>query len=462
MISPLLKWSAVGLSSLVVVFVATQAVIHSRGSNDSNGRDYYAKEREARAEAAKKYSKKPETSVTPSIAIVSTAPTSETKSEVKADVKKESPKLTSSTSQATESKVSSPPVKQANCPSLDKYIADIEREGPPTWSQLDCFFAKLSRKDIPAFYSRVSIDYDNPAILGNSVNNYYNAWAAYNSQFGTNLSTASTIGIPPYADANRKVFTYPLSSSNFDLKMRGSATALVKEKLAGRRLIFQTFHPPSQIAPAFSSVDQFRAWLADTWVPQKKSEAEVAEKLKAEYYVPFPVEADIFFNKVSQPTLGNLPGDQLVPVVQDWINQTREAVRPIYKGRLVIQLAAKVADGPHWKNLSVKGFDELAGTLLPGCDVVSAKEQAESQFKHYADLAKRDGIPWSMGELGLFEKYFKACDHTLAEMELDVLSAVLPIGIAQDPKPVGLNVDNTYTSDAARAKVIDFFRANGG
>lgn len=462
MLTPIVKWSAIGLGSLAVVFVGTQAVLHSKGSLPGGGKDYYAQERAAREAAAEKYAVKStpvEPSPTASPVVANSITPSQTKTNPTVPVTTAVPKTAEV--QVADTKTTSAPVEK-NCPSIDNYIATMERDNPPSWSQLDCYFAKLSRKNIPSFYSRVSIDYDNPAILGNSATNYYNAWSSYNKQFGTNLSTASTIGVPPYVGADRKVFTYPLSSANFDLKMRGSATVFAKEKLNGNRVIFQTFHPPSQIAPAFTSVDQFRAWLADTWVPQKKVEAEVAEKIKAEYYVPFPVEADIFFNKVSQPTLGNLPGDQLVPVVQDWINQTRDAVRPIYKGRLVIQLAAKVSDGPHWKNLSIKGFDEMAGTLLPTCDAASAKTEAESQYKHYADLSKLDGIAWSMGELGLFEKYFKACDHSLASMELSVLDAVLPVAISQDPKPVGLNVDNTYTSDAARQKVIDFFRANGG
>ncbi len=365
------------------------------------------------------------------------------------------------TTTATLQTASSSSNKPTACTSIEKLLATFEQQ-LPTWAQLDCHFATLSRQTLPSFSTHISVDYD--ALAGardNLVTTYRNAWAQYETDYGSNIASTNAVGMPPYVGVDGQMISYPMSQANFDLKMRGAAVVYAAAKVTGKRIIFQTFHPPNSLAQKFASAEEFRSWTRDFWLPQKKSEAEIAEKLKSEYYVPFPVEADTFFNPIDQPQLNQLPTSELVSLAQEWINQTRDTVRPLYHGRLLIQLAANYETWPHWLNISVAGFDELAATVLPGCDVGTTETYLTTQFTGYRAIAARAGIPWSVGELGFYEKYFKACDHSKAEFEKELYQTAFRLLDSSEPQPVGLSIDETSPTTDAKQVIIDYFRTHG-
>jgi hypothetical protein len=348
------------------------------------------------------------------------------------------------------------------CLSVDRLLETFEQK-TPTWNELECHFAELTRSALPAFSTHISLDYDaHGDVRENLTLRYRNFWQQYENDYSSNVSSTSTVGMPPYVGADGQVITYPLSSANFDLKMRGAAVAFIAAKESGKRVIFQTFHPPSNLAPKFATAEEFRAWTRDFWLPQKKTEADLAEKLKAEYYVPFPVEADVFFNPIDQPELDQLPKSELVSLAQEWIDQTHATVRPLYQGRLLIQLAGNYASWPHWLEINATGFDELAATVLPGCDVSTTETYLTTQFSGYRAIAARAGIPWSIGELGFYEKYYKACDHSKAEFEKELYETAFRLLDASDPKPVGLSIDETSPTSEAKETIRAYFAAHGG
>ncbi|MBI4175225.1 hypothetical protein HY523_01255, partial [Candidatus Berkelbacteria bacterium] len=134
------------------------------------------------------------------------------------------------------------------CTSIEKLLSTFEQT-TPTWEQLDCYFADVTRLPTPAYFTKMNVDYD--AHRGDRtslVTIYRDLWDAYMREYGSNVSPANGAGMPPYVGTDGQPLSYPLSTDNFDAKMRGVAVAYLGEKAKGRRINFQNFHPPDQIA----------------------------------------------------------------------------------------------------------------------------------------------------------------------------------------------------------------------
>lgn len=305
-----------------------------------------------------------------------------------------------------------------NCPSIELLIDRLEGTDP-SWDDIECNAQDLRRLPIPVFAKRVVADPNGVFDTHNNLSLLYSAlWDKFAKEYSENLSSAVGHVLPPYADENRKTLSYPLSIHDHERVIKGRSVVFMAEKKKGRVIFFSNNPPPAKVAPLFKNLDEFEKWKSNTYVPQKTLEAKTAELIKAEYYDPFLVEAEVFFNKIDQPILGNLPDKELLTIAQDFVNDTRDAVRPYFKGRLIGRSYVKYEyAGDFWKNLSFKGFDEIMFTLVPTCDLASARSYITRQLSNYTFMAKRDNLPWTIGEFDVLEEHFKACGSNFEQLE---------------------------------------------
>lgn len=363
---------------------------------------------------------------------------------------------------------------QAFCPSLDSLIARVE-DDVPSWEQLACFTSGLAR--VPTtFRTRMVLDPDTVIPLQDGPRWLLSIWDRMRQQFAVNTSAVDKVGLPPHTDLERNRIQYPMEThyadagaALFDRSMRGAALFFLREKQAGRALYFSNNPPPWGVAPVFNTPDEFRTWVRDVHVPRKIMEAKTAELVQAEYYDPFQTEVEQFFAKSNQPVLAALRDTEVLQLGQEWVDQTKLAVRPLYSGRLLGRATHRVGlYSDAWSRLSFAGFDELAITLFVDCDVPTTLAYHQRQLTRFVGMAERDGIPWSVSELDVFRRYIETCGPNFEAIEADLYRAIFKLLHSQRTQPAGLHItlEKEYVAgqetrlEALRSVVNEYLRAH--
>lgn len=270
------------------------------------------------------------------------------------------------------------------------------------------------------------------------------------------LSPHQQNGLPPFAVA------HPILLASLGEVARAYSAVLLKEKAAGRRVLFNVPESPGASWPATAAA--FERWLTEYWVPRVALLAKVAETVKAEYFDPFTPEADVFFNVNG---LRSLPGPERLALAQTFVDQTRKAAAPfrgVLVGRQGWQFESPAVSWDFWAaapmgDLSFKGYGLLGVTLLPvvfgTCTAEYAHAYLQKQLAQVAKMAARDGIPWAVLELDVFTfgtlKQHAACGadpeaaySAIWQAVLDELRAVSPA-----PRLVAFTYPSEWSGQAA-------------
>lgn len=331
---------------------------------------------------------------------------------------------------------------------FDQMVDRLEYD-VPTWEQLSAFFKDLKRLPCPKFEIRGGTALSAAGSMGEDLNGVegstkivINSRRQASQKLPINISAANGVTLPPYLDENWKPITsYPLSATMYDKHLRVMAVAYLVEKRAGMPVSFHDLWPPLKYAswPVAKTVDEFWKWNREVYLPMKIKEAQTAELLKAEYYVPFPIEAERFFSEALQPYLGKLPEAELFKLTQEWIDSVADAVRPYFKGRLTAQAYTYYdALGDSMSELSFKKYDQLGFTIFPpGGDLEACKAYFRKQLGNYSKIIKKSGIPWGVVEIDLYDSYFqqygvKLTDDFLAALYQELFNQL----DAMDPQPI--------------------------
>lgn len=334
---------------------------------------------------------------------------------------------------------------RGGCPAVATLLAGVLGAGPayraPSWADLTCNTKRLRRLAPPKVAVAVSIDpdfQDRPdAASFRTAKTAANAVAARDrlltGGWPADLSPQSEQGLPPFTQS------YPLPAATLDEQVRNYAALLLREKTAGRRVLFALPAPPSADSALPKTAGEYRTWLASVWLPRVKVAARAAELVKAEYLDPFSPEADIAFNHATWTAMS---GADRLATVQDFVNQTRAAAsafKGILVGRQGWQFWDATADQrAFWaaapmQDLSFKGYGMMGVSLLPvrfnACTPEYAKQYLDVQLPQLTKMAARDGIPWGILELDVFTfgslTSYGSCGAAPADVQQSIWTAVL-------------------------------------
>ncbi len=339
--------------------------------------------------------------------------------------------------------------------SIDAIIAALESHRP-SWNTLDSYAAALGQ-NYPAFRKGLALL---PGYFSRgTLSQYMTMWSVLESDHSVNLTSAFFGVMPPIG------YTWPYSASVLDEKLRAFAAIAIKKKQQGLSVVLVN-QPSDTGVPSFSSESEFKSWVTNTHLPMAQQEAQAAERMKAEYYGPFPKEVEVFLGSGYQPNLwNNLACSAIVDIAQWWINEVRDTAKKYYTGKLIAHSYANYDYGRNtcWQDISYTGYDEIFFTVVPTCSLADTASYLDAQMDGYLTVVANSGsIPWSIGEVWVKDTYFKACGNSLAAIEADVYSTVFSKVHSRTSQPVGIGVDynssdDTTTIGAAAMSVVDAY-----
>ncbi|MTI88607.1 MAG: hypothetical protein FH748_11620 [Balneolaceae bacterium] len=331
------------------------------------------------------------------------------------------------------------PVEKVPC-ELSAVLDNLE-ETRPDWDTIDCLAKDTPVNDYPDFAARVLVSSQLFEQKSGLVDRHLDFWEKIRTEESVELSSANMVAMPPYADEQGNPLEYPLTPEWHDEVLRGAIPAMMREKRSGLPVLLQNLYPNDMLGPTFESADDFRTWMEDHFLPEKEREAKAVARAGIEAYGPFPIEIEVYFNPVDQPILNELPKAELVSLAQEWVTATLEVVRPLYEGRIVAHSYSNYKVwGEEWEDLSFPGYDEVAFSLFPECNMPTTESYLEKQINAYVHIAKRDNIPWSIGELGINRAYFENCGTNFDAIEADVYRAVFEAVDAAEPATMGMGI----------------------
>jgi len=316
------------------------------------------------------------------------------------------------------------PSTGTGCPSVSSLLARITGQDLriPSSAELSCNAKRVKRLAPAAFAAGTGLDMEledrsDYASWGRSRQAAARVIALRDALpglgFPADLSPQTQNHLPPWLDSRGQLIQHPFPLAPLDQAARVYATIVLREKASGRRVLFNI--PSAPVQPLFpKTLDEYRAWLTSYWVPRVTALAKTAELVKAEYFDPFTPEADIFFNHEIFRSLSNA---ERLALAQQFVDETRQAAVPYYKGILVGRQGWQFHDvdpaavqgfwgGGFMRDLSFKGYGLLGVTLLPvryvNCTVEYARAYLRAQLPKVVAMAARDRIPWGVLELDVF------------------------------------------------------------
>ena len=325
--------------------------------------------------------------------------------------------------------------------SLDDIIANLESRRP-SWNTLNSYASALSLS-YPAFRKGLTLL---PGYFSRgTLSQYMNMWSTIESSHSVNITSAFFGVMPPTG------YTWPYSSSVLDEKLRAFSAIAVKKKQKGLAVVLVN-QPSDTGLPLFSSASEFQSWVTNTHLPMVKQEAQAAERMKIEYYGPFPKEVEVFLGSGYQPTLwNNLACADILDAAQWWVNQARDTAKKYYTGKLIAHSYGNYDFGKQtcWQGISYTGYDEILFTIVPTCSLTDTASYLDAQLDGYLTIvANSSNIPWSIGEVWVKETYFKACGNSLAPIEADIYSMVFVKVHSRTSQPIGMGIDYNSSDDA--------------
>ncbi len=349
---------------------------------------------------------------------------------------------------------------------LDAMLA-VLTDSQPTWKELQPYTDSAVRLPEPAFFKRaLAWGEDIWKLQGYSgMDAAFLIYDSISHEFSGNVSSALANEVPPWIDGNGNGLLPPLSGIYLDRKLRAAAAVLLREKRLGRRIQYVNFYPPTQEGPLFETGDEFRSWFDERFLPEKRAEAETAERIKAEYYIPWPLEFELFIKNIGGygdgGFLDRMNPDEIVTFANALASEIRDTVKAHYQGALVAHLYNNYLHGEKfWNNLSFAGYDHIHFALFATCDSATTSEYIDSLSVHYGKVIRNSGnLPYVLEEVAVLEKYV-TCTDDFAAAEKGVWQSIFNRVEGMSPQPIGISVDQKHiVSRAARVFVKDYIRS---
>ena len=340
----------------------------------------------------------------------------------------------------------------------------------PTWQELERFTAEAERLLIPAYEKRALSWYGLPDEDGpfDSSQEWMPQVLAYNKsiidQFGSNMSVALMAGLPPFVNPDGSELNYPLPPDVIDARMRATTVLFLYEKSLGLPVTLVNFYPPSQETERFATEADFWNWFDTRFLPEKEAEAKAAEIMKAEKYIPWPLEFELFITDVGgiydEGFLAQSSPEEVLAFAEEVKNRVLNTVKTHFQGQVVAHLYHNYSNRPeanYWDQMSYAGFDKLHFAIFPAVDVETTARQLEVQLEHYTKIIQNSGnIPWIASEISVFEWYVE--DGKMEEYEKDLYETVFTMLENAPIPPKGISPAGGYMfTEAAREYVRNYF-----
>ena len=361
------------------------------------------------------------------------------------------------------------PLAHVECPSLEQ-MWEVRYEFVARWDQIECHTGSLERYDLPEFRAHdrfpvsgsdsnaqsiwpfsleellTTLDatdwkqYDRSQYVGRDQDLWRIMELLENSLSG-NLAIMPMSAFPPYLDDFRNLMQYPPDDYWHDKSLRVFALYAIQRKRDGHPIEIADHYPDGMQAAPANNVAEFREWIDKVFVPQKIHEATIAELLKAEILIPFPLEIERWIQV--QPWAKTTSTQEKVATAQYVLDHVYNAVRPIFKGKLDVESYANYLpdrDGSGWKNLVFTDYDEVSFNLFPECDLEFSVMYTQNQMKHVMDIVLRDDLKWWIHEWDFKNNVFEGlCGTNMEEEAASIMEAMLDIIFAQPVQPFGID-----------------------
>lgn len=353
----------------------------------------------------------------------------------------------------------------ASLTSILKKLAD----SIPSWDVLKKFTDEAEYLPLPAFEKRALAWFD-PNGGENDFNNpeydYLTNLINYNQSliddFGANESSALFTSVPPYSGPNGGDIVVPYPLDLLDKKLRSTTVLFLREKEKGLPTILVNFYPPSVESPVFKSQAEFETWFVERYLPEKEAEAKAAEIMKAEKYIPWPLEFELFVTQLGgiydEGFLANASEEEILAFANDFKERVLSTVKAHYNGIVVAHLYTnyEVEERRFWNRMSYAGFDELEFAIFPAFDVETTNAYMDVQLENYQKIIENSGnLPWVASEVSVFEWYVE--DGKFEAYEKDMYQAALTKLMNADNPPRGISAAGGYMKTQAAKNYIKTF-----
>jgi len=358
------------------------------------------------------------------------------------------------------------PVNFMDTASLETVLLNL-REYIPTWEELEGFTSEAQRLPIPTFEKRALSWYgvENDGGPFDTSQEWMPQVLAYNKnlidQFGANMSTALMSPLPPFTLEDGGEITFPMEGDLLDKKLRSATVLFLYEKSLGLPSTFVNFYPPHQESEVFETRAEFYQWLDTKFLPEKEAEAKAAELMKAEKYMPWPLEFELFITDIGgiydDGFLAQSSPEEVLEFANDVKARIFNTVRPHFQGNLVAHLFHNYTNRPehnYWDQMSYEGFDEIHFAYFPQFDLETTARDLDTQLSHYAKIVQNSGnIPWLASEISVFEWYIE--DGKMEEYEKDLYELVFTKLETAPIPPKGISPAGGYMKTQA---AIDYVK----
>ena len=331
----------------------------------------------------------------------------------------------------------------------------------PTWEEIERFSSVARFIAVEGFEKRAI---ESGPLGGDGEDHMIRVMAAFDETyefFSANVSSALISYAPPLFDEGGDALAYPLSGDLLDEKMRSAAAMMLLEKSKDRPVWLINRYPPESTLPSFTSLDDFRSWFSGSFLPEKVAEAEMAERVFADKYIPFPVEFESFIRQIGGWGEGgfidDMSSEQILALAREISSSVLAQVRPRYSGVIVASLYNDYSRGPSfWQDMTYEDYDEIHFGFFPYGNESEADAYVNAQMANYMRILERSGTPpWLAGEVIVFDgSSDPSLEKILYELVFDKLdeASIAPSGMS-----VGAGIVRT---EEASSFISEYFRSH--
>lgn len=353
--------------------------------------------------------------------------------------------------------------------SLAQGLDDNVPNSIPSWTQLACYTADLTRQPLPAVYihagqqppteeltSSTATAFDN---LTDTIN-FYASWPA------TNVSNFIFSNAPPYLTDAGTPF-YPQNDDEWDTRMRAMATLAIYAKSLGYVIVVSYFFPPSFYdfdngsspwAEPTSSSEMLSFWR-NTYIPQRVALAQMAERVRAEYLQPWDLELERTIAAFGDQWLSSLSENERVTVAQTMNDELHAALDAVFSGALIgLSYDRYSANSGYWRNLNFSAWDMMHFALFTEGDVQATRIYLDQQINGYVEMVERDNITnWALQEVTINPETHARLLPTgtqFSAIEAQLYQAVFDKINTLNTKPMGISITAGHIQTEAAATLV--------
>lgn len=341
----------------------------------------------------------------------------------------------------------------------------------PTWEELERFTDDAERLPIPTYEKRALAYLDPTGQTNLFEGDHMRKLLEYNQsfveEFGGNMSSALISPLPPFFQADGSEIPFPIPLDILDEKLRAATVSILYEKTLGLPVTLVNFYPPHIEREKFDTKQEFENWFEVKFLPEKEAEAKAGELMKAEKYMPWPLEFELFITDIGgigdEGFLEGASDEEILSFAEDVKTRIFNTVRAHYNGNIVAHLYNNYYQRPQahfWDQMSYSEFDELHFAIFPAFDVEGTNLMLDEQLVHYQKIIENSGnIPWIAAELSVFEWYVE--DGKLEEYEKALYETILTRLENSAIPPKGVSPAGGYMkTEAARNYIREFFASH--